>query len=106
MYLMSHSKFFEGYQIGMVKEMLNQADDSKFLALQSANLKDPTIMLIVSLLAGSLGVDLFILRKKKKKIVKLLTCGGLGIWTIIDWFLIMGKTKEMNIQKVQMALTY
>ncbi len=106
MYLMSHSKFFEGHQIGMVREMLIQADDSKFLALQSANLKDPTIMLIVSLLAGSLGVDRFMLGETGLGIAKLLTCGGFGIWAIIDWFLIMGKTKEMNIRKVQMALTY
>ena len=31
-------------------------------------------------------------------VAKLLTCGGVGIWTIIDWFTIMGKTKEMNFQ--------
>ena len=31
-------------------------------------------------------------------IAKLLTCGGLGIWTIIDWFTIMGKAKEQNFQ--------
>jgi hypothetical protein len=30
---------------------------------------------------------------------KLLTCGGVGIWTIIDWFLIKKATKELNYQK-------
>ena len=25
---------------------------------------------------------------------KLLTCGGLGVWAIVDWFLIQGATKE------------
>jgi hypothetical protein len=29
-------------------------------------------------------------------IAKLLTCGGLGIWTIVDWFLIMGANKEKH----------
>lgn len=29
-------------------------------------------------------------------VLKLITCGGCGIWTIIDWFLIMGVTKDKN----------
>ena len=31
-------------------------------------------------------------------ILKLLTCGGLGVWWLIDLFLIMDKTKEKNAQ--------
>jgi hypothetical protein len=29
---------------------------------------------------------------------KLLTCGGLGVWAIVDWFLIQGATKEKNME--------
>ncbi|MBL7684132.1 MAG: TM2 domain-containing protein [Flavipsychrobacter sp.] len=104
MYIMSNSKFFEAHQIPMLRDMLLQADDSKFLALQTANTKDPTIMIIISLLAGGLGIDRFMLGETGMGIAKLLTCGGLGIWTIIDWFVIMGRTRELNMQKVQMAL--
>jgi TM2 domain-containing membrane protein YozV len=32
-------------------------------------------------------------------VVKLLTCGGLGVWTIVDWFLIMGLTRDDNFSK-------
>ena len=49
-------------------------------------LKDPTTSLIVSLLAGSLGVDRFLIGDIGLGIAKLLTCGGFGIWIIIDWF--------------------
>ena len=33
-------------------------------------------------------------------IAKLLTCGGCGIWTIVDYFLIMKRTKEKNFEKL------
>ena len=32
---------------------------------------------------------------------KLLTCGGLGIWTIIDWFMIQEATREKNMAKIK-----
>jgi hypothetical protein len=35
---------------------------------------------------------------------KLLTCGGLGIWAIIDWFMIQKATREKNMQKIQQFL--
>jgi hypothetical protein len=31
---------------------------------------------------------------------KLLTCGGFGIWAIVDWFLIMGRTREVNAERL------
>ena len=36
-------------------------------------------------------------------VAKLLTCGGCGIWAIIDWFLIKGKTYEYNMKKFNEA---
>ena len=31
---------------------------------------------------------------------KLLTCGGLGIWTIADWFFIMDATRARNLARL------
>ncbi len=42
-------------------------------------------LLIVSIFLGSLGIDHFMTGKVKTGIIKLITCGGCGIWTIIDW---------------------
>jgi TM2 domain-containing membrane protein YozV len=79
-------------------------DDSKWAMISTVQLKDPTVSLIISILAGPLGIDRFIIGDTGMGIAKLLTCGGLGIWTIIDWFLIMGATREKNMQKIQQLL--
>ncbi|HLF14739.1 MAG TPA: TM2 domain-containing protein [Bacteroidota bacterium] len=101
MFIMSYSKYFEGHQIGSIRERLLKLDDSKFVMLQAANLKDPVITLVISIVGGSLGIDRFFIGDTGLGIAKLLTCGGLGIWTIVDWFLIMGRTREINLQRLQ-----
>ena len=58
------------------------------------------MLLIISILIGGLGIDRFILGQTGLGVAKLLTCGGLGVWTIIDWFLIMGETRNVNLQKL------
>lgn len=100
MFLMTSAKQFESHQVNAVREKLLSLDDSKFLMVQAMNLKDPTTILIVSLLAGSLGIDRFMLGDTGLGVGKLLTCGGFGIWAIVDWFIIMGRTREVNFQKV------
>ena len=61
----------------------------------------PKTTLIVSILAGGLGIDRFMIGDTGMGIGKLLTCGGFGIWTIIDWFMIQKATREKNMQKIQ-----
>jgi TM2 domain-containing membrane protein YozV len=71
------------------------------LRKSSTSIKDPTTSLIVSILAGSLGIDRFIIGDTGLGIGKLLTCGGFGIWAIVDWFMIQKATREKNMQKIQ-----
>jgi TM2 domain-containing membrane protein YozV len=104
MYIMSNAKYFESHMVPQIRERLIQLDDSKFIYLQTVNLKDPTISLVISLLGGGLGIDRFYMGDTGLGIAKLLTCGGIGIWTIVDWFLIMGRAREVNFQKIQMVL--
>ena len=106
MFILANSKFFESHQLHQIRERLLQLDDSKWVFLQSLQFKDPTISLIVSLLGGSLGIDRFLIGDTGLGVGKLLTCGGFGIWTIIDWFLIMGATREKNMEKLQQVLYY
>ena len=104
MFIMANSKFFESHQMNMIRERLVAVDDSKWAMLSSIQFKDPTTSLIVSLLAGSLGVDRFLIGDSGLGVGKLLTCGGFGIWTIVDWFQIQKATKEKNLQKIQQFL--
>ena len=104
MFLMSHGKYFEGFQLMGIRERLMQLDDSKLIQLQAADLKDPATMLILSIVGGHFGIDRFLVGEVGLGIAKLLTCGGLGIWTVVDWFLIMGITRQYNLQRLQQVL--
>jgi len=104
MFIMTNGKYFESHLIPQIRERLIQMDDAKFIYIQTINLKDPTTVLILSIIIGHLGVDRFYLGDTGLGIGKLLTCGGLGIWTIVDWFLIMGRAREINFQKLQMVM--
>jgi TM2 domain-containing membrane protein YozV len=106
MFLMTNSKYFEGHQIPYLKDELLKIDDSRFIILQTLNLKDPTIALIISLIGGGLGIDRFFVGDVGMGIGKLITCGGFGIWAIVDWFLIMGRTKEVNMQRLRLMMMF
>ena len=62
-------------------------------------------MLLVSIFLGVLGIDRFMIGDTGMGILKLLTCGCCGVLTIIDWFTISKKTRELNFNKV-MTLLY
>ncbi len=51
-------------------------------------LKSKTTAIILSVLLGQLGVDRFYLGYVGLGVVKLITCGGFGIWWLIDLIMI------------------
>jgi TM2 domain-containing membrane protein YozV len=101
MFMMMNAKFFESHELHAVRDRLLMLNESKWTSIQMLQFKDPTTSLIISLFGGSLGIDRFYLGDTGLGIAKLLTCGGLHIWTIIDWFLIMGLTREKNMEMLQ-----
>jgi TM2 domain-containing membrane protein YozV len=101
LFIMTHGKSFETHQLSYIRERLLELDDSQWIILQHVEIKDPVLSLIVSIVAGGLGIDRFLIGDTGIGIAKLLTCGGIGIWAIIDWFLIMDATRARNFAKLQ-----
>lgn len=85
----------------MLTGLLNQLENMEYrtASIQLAQTKDPIISLLLSIFLGSLGIDRLYVGDIGLGIIKLITCGGCGIWTIVDWFLIMNRTKEINYSR-------
>ncbi len=58
------------------------------------------LTLLMSIFFGSLGVDRFLMGQIGLGILKLVTFGGCGIWTIVDIVLIATKHKFEDIEWV------
>lgn len=64
----------------------------------AARSKSATAAILLGVFVGYLGADRFYAGQVGLGLVKLLTCGGAGIWWIVDWFLIGGAVEQANVQ--------
>lgn len=103
MFIMTNQKYFPAEKIMYLKEKLKTMDEEKFSLISTIEFKEPTTILLVSIFLGGLGIDRFMIGDTGMGILKLLTGGCCGILTIIDWFTISKKTKDLNFNNV-MAL--
>lgn len=78
----------------------NSLPDDRKAAFEKAyqvRRKDRTTALVLSLFLGLLGIDRFYLGHTGLGLLKLVTFGGLFVWSIVDLFLIMGATDKHNL---------
>lgn len=92
----------------MVLQHAQLVPDTHRASFQMAYLsqrKDRTTALLLSVFLGHFGVDRFYIGQTGLGVAKLLTVGGCGVWTIVDWFLIMGATDACNREAFQKIAT-
>lgn len=104
-FLLQKSKFFSDSDMIQIRQSLADLDETTLLAVNTQKYQDPDTMIIISLFVGGLGVDRFMLGDTGLGIAKLLTCGGFGIWWLIDLFTIQDLTKEKNFAAFEKAVS-
>ncbi len=100
MFIMTNQKYLPAEKIMYLKDKLKTMDEDKFSLISTIEMKDPTTILLVSIFLGGLGVDRFMLGDTGMGILKLLTGGLCGILTIIDWFSVSKKAKDLNFNNI------
>lgn len=105
-FLSANTGSFPSEQLPSLRQRLSQLDDSQAnQVIAAANVKNPTTALILSIFLGTLGVDRFYIGHVGLGVAKLLLAWlTFGIWTIIDWFLIINATKKANLSALNKAL--
>lgn len=106
LFLLTNSSKLPSSHIPIIRDRLLDMDESKLIYLQTCDFKDLTVILIISVFLGSLGIDRFLIGDVGLGVGKLVTLGGCGIWSIIDWFLIMDATKKKNLEQLQNVLMF
>lgn len=104
MYVMTNQKYLPAEKIIFIKQKLQEIDEEKFSLVSTVEFKDPTTILLVSLFLGSFGVGRFMMGDTAMGILKLVTMGLCGILTIVDWFSVQKKTRDMNYNNLMMVL--
>ncbi len=80
----------------MQPQGMQQGVPAQGMAMMESD-KDWTVLLILSILLGSLGVDRFYAGSIGLGILKLITFGGCGVWWLIDLIMIAtGSFKDGN----------
>lgn len=104
MFMLTNGKNFPEEQNMIIREKLLELDDAKWPVISALQFKSTTVALVLSIFLGAYGIDRFYIGNVGLGVGKLLTCGGLGVWAIIDWFLISKATREENLKKLQVFL--
>ena len=104
--LMMYSSKLSPEYLPTIKSRLMELDRTNALVAFS-DLKDPTTALIITICEAFVavhGISRFYIGDVGIGVAKLLTCGGCGIWWLVDLFLIQDATRRKNTEKVLQLL--
>lgn len=103
-FLAANGDKFNQAELPQIKSMLETVSEARASEFLGAPLKSPVMMIIIAWLLGGWGVDRFMLGQAGLGVLKLLTAGGCGIWSLIDIFTAMSRTREYNMQVLRNML--
>ena len=104
MFLYPNSKYFPPESISQIRDRLLATPEDQFYRAQAIEYKDPTTLLLISVLLGTLGVDRFMLGDIGMGVLKLLTGGVCGILWIIDICTIQKTVRDQNFQAIMTVM--
>lgn len=104
---MNQREFLQTYF--SVRDSLPEEMQSEFDIGFANRRKNPVHIFGFSFWLGIFGVDRFMLGQTWLGVLKLITFGGLYIWSIVDLFLVAGKARDLNaelVHEIKGDLTY
>ena len=87
---------FNPQDLMIIKQKLEQLDDSKFFLIQGTTFEKPTVILLIAIL---LGWERFWLDDIGLGVLKIITAYGCGIWWLIDIFSAKDRAKRYNFRR-------
>lgn len=104
MYIMTNQNYLPAEKLIYLKNKLRNSDDEKYSVISAVELKDPSVILLISIFLGWFGIDRFMIGDIGMGILKLLTGGCCGIMTIVDWFTISKRVKNLNYNSIMAVM--
>ena len=90
-WLAINAKYFPAEQVQYIRQRLEALPEQQLSMLYSISFQDPTMLLIISLLGGTLGIDRFLLGQIGLGVGKLLTYSS-------SWMLLANQTLKNSLQ--------
>lgn len=97
-YLAANASSFPIESLNLVRQRLSFVPDERFHRLTAIRYKNPILAFWLAFFLGQLGVGRFYIGDVILGVLKLITAGGLGIWWLIDLFIIIGTTRRKNLK--------
>lgn len=91
-------------QTELVAALLTAPEELTY-SLQDINFISPTLMLGVSVIGGSVGLDRFLLKEIGMGILKIITAGGFGFWAFADIFTAKKRCRAYNCKRLIDAIS-
>lgn len=99
-YLAINADKFPQESLVLIQQKIVLLHQEQQLKLSKLHIKDPLLALLLSFFFGTFGIDRFYIGNIFLGLLKLITIGGFGIWTIIDWCIMLKTTRKQNLEKL------